>query len=514
MRPEPNAALVGGMSATTSTLVAAQPAREAVARAARSAASAVAWQPRRPSWRRRLALALLVTDAAAITTSLVVAYLVRFGATEWSAGARLPYGWVGVLLGLAWVLTLARSRDVRAAGIGLLEYQRVIGTTVLTFGALAIVAFLARLDIARGYLAVALPVGLVLLVLGRWAWRLALQRLRRADRCLTGAIVAGPAAEVARVAEQLRANLRAGYRPIAVSCSDAEPLPEHDAAAHLPAVPFAELVDVARRSRTRAVIIAGELPGGRERVRELGWSLEDARIELILVSQLTDVAAPRVHLRPLDGLPMVHVDLAQRTGVNHVVKRTFDVAGALLALTLLSPVLAAVAIAIKLDDGGPVVFRQVRVCQHGGRFTMYKFRSMVVDAEQRLGDLAQANEGAGGVLFKVRADPRITRVGGLLRRGSLDELPQLWNVLRGDMSLVGPRPPLPREVELYERPAERRLLTKPGVTGLWQVSGRSRLTWEESVRLDLYYVENWSLALDLLVLARTFRAVVKRDGAY
>jgi exopolysaccharide biosynthesis polyprenyl glycosylphosphotransferase len=278
-------------------------------------------------------------------------------------------------------------------------------------------------------------------------------------------------------------------------------------------IPLDELARVSKDRRARAVIIAGSLPGGNDAIRRLGWELENAQVELILMSRLTDVAGPRIHMRPINGLPMVHVDLPQYSGYSHAVKRIFDVSIVSVALLLLAPVFAITAAIVRLDSPGPVIFRQERVGAHGTRFTMLKFRSMVVDAEDRLEQLRAQDEG-NGVLFKMKDDPRVTRAGRVLRAYSLDELPQLWNVLRGDMSLVGPRPPLPREVELYEGHVSRRLLTRPGITGLWQVNGRSNLSWEDSVRLDLYYVENWSLTGDLVVLAKTLKAVFHSDGAY
>ncbi|UXZ58283.1 sugar transferase [Curtobacterium sp. Arg-1] len=218
-----------------------------------------------------------------------------------------------------------------------------------------------------------------------------------------------------------------------------------------------------------------------------------------------------MHERPVDGLPLMHVetpDYRRRMG-----KRALDVVGAVLGLALLSPVLAAVALAVRADDGGPVFFRQVRVGRGGAEFPILKFRTMCVDAEARMAALQSENQGAGP-LFKMQDDPRVTRVGAFLRRTSLDELPQLWNVLTGSMSLVGPRPALPREVALYEDFADRRLLVTPGITGLWQVSGRSDLDWAEGVRLDLHYVENWSFLHDLVILARTVPSVLRSRGAY
>ena len=218
-------------------------------------------------------------------------------------------------------------------------------------------------------------------------------------------------------------------------------------------------------------------------------------------------------MRPVEGLPMLHVDLPQYAGVNHTIKRGIDLALASFAFLLLSPVLGLVALAVRLESPGPVLFRQERIGVAGERFTMFKFRSMVVDAEARLAAIAATNQGAGP-LFKLKDDPRITRAGAFIRRYSIDELPQLLNVLNGTMSLIGPRPPLPREVAANEGRVNRRLLIKPGITGLWQVSGRSNLSWEESVKLDLYYVENWSITTDFVILAKTVRAVLKKDGAY
>jgi exopolysaccharide biosynthesis polyprenyl glycosylphosphotransferase len=315
---------------------------------------------------------------------------------------------------------------------------------------------------------------------------------------------------------ELRSNLAVGYRAVAVALTDAEDRSSrelHELLSDLPTIDLDDLAHAVRSSSARAVMIAGDLPGGRDQIRDIGWMLEDLKTELILVSRLTDVAGPRIQLRPVVGLPMVHVELPQYSGFTHGVKRAFDIVVAGVLLVLLSPVFAAVALAIRLEGGGPVLFRQTRVGVRGTWFTMLKFRSMVVNADERLSELKDQNEG-DGVLFKMRNDPRVTRVGRFLRRSSLDELPQLLNVLGGSMSLVGPRPPLPAEVELYEDRVARRLLIKPGITGLWQVRGRSNLSWEESVKLDLYYVENWSIVGDLVILALTARAVLAREGAY
>jgi exopolysaccharide biosynthesis polyprenyl glycosylphosphotransferase len=276
------------------------------------------------------------------------------------------------------------------------------------------------------------------------------------------------------------------------------------------------LCDVAAAVRrfgadTVAVLACPEMDGGR--LRELAWELEKTGTDLFVAPTLLDVAGPRTTIRPVAGLPLLHVDHPELAGTRQAVKSVFDKTCAAVALLVLAPLFAVIAISIRLADHGPVLFRQTRIGKNGQGFTVYKFRTMVPDAEQRKSDLATFNE-ATGVLFKIRRDPRVTRTGACLRRWSLDELPQLINVLIGDMSLVGPRPALPAEVAGYSGHMRRRLVVKPGMTGLWQVSGRSDVSWEEAERLDVHYVENWSLALDLQVLWKTGSAVIRGSGAY
>jgi exopolysaccharide biosynthesis polyprenyl glycosylphosphotransferase len=263
------------------------------------------------------------------------------------------------------------------------------------------------------------------------------------------------------------------------------------------------------------IVIASNDELSPERIRELSWSLEPGRQHLVVAPSLTDIGGPRIHTRPVAGLPLIHVETPRYEGTKLFAKRTFDIIASTLILILASPLLLAIAMTIRLSTPGPVLFRQERVGINGRTFPMLKFRTMVTDAEARLLDLQQQSRDAGNsVLFKMKDDPRVTPVGRFLRRYSLDELMQLVNVLNGTMSLVGPRPPLAREVEAYETKVHRRFLVKPGITGLWQVSGRSNLSWEDSVRLDLYYVENWSIMGDLVILWRTAKAVLAREGAY
>jgi exopolysaccharide biosynthesis polyprenyl glycosylphosphotransferase len=262
---------------------------------------------------------------------------------------------------------------------------------------------------------------------------------------------------------------------------------------------------------TVAVTACPEMNGVR--LRGLAWELEKTGTDLCVSPALLDVAGPRTTIRPTAGLTLLHVDHPQLTGIRLVIKDLFDRCAAAAALVMLAPVMALLTIAIRLHDGGPALFTQVRIGKDGREFRIYKFRTMVVDAEKQQAELLTIND-SDGVLFKLRKDPRVTAVGAYLRRWSMDELPQLFNVFLGDMSLVGPRPAVPDEVAKYAEHVRRRLVVKPGLTGLWQVNGRSDLSWDESVRLDLRYAENWSFALDLQILWKTISALVKGAGAY
>ena len=467
--------------------------------------------------RAPLGAVLVVLDLLLLVVAFVLAHVARFpwelpvvrpaeGLLEFTVAPVIVVLW-SVLLGVF------RSRDLRIVGFGNEEYRRVLTSSLVAGAVVAVVAYAAGVDLARGYVAIAFPVGLGLVASGRKAARTVLAHRRCRGVGLAEVLVVGDAADVQYVGRRLVATPAAGYRVVG-ALTDCLPvgavvdLGNDD----VPVVGgIDDVLDVARRTGVAAVVLAGALPGGHQRVRRLGWQLEAHGIELVVSSPLADIASARVHERPVDGLPMMHVempDYARRPG-----KRAFDLVGAGLGLVLLAPVLGVIALAIRLDDGGPVLFRQTRVGRGGAHFSICKFRTMCVDAELRLAALRAEHDGTGP-LFKLHDDPRVTRVGRFLRRTSLDELPQLWNVLVGEMSLVGPRPGLPSEVELYRDFDDRRLLVTPGITGLWQVSGRSDLDWAEGVRLDQYYVENWSFLHDIVILARTVPSVLRSRGAY
>jgi exopolysaccharide biosynthesis polyprenyl glycosylphosphotransferase len=273
-----------------------------------------------------------------------------------------------------------------------------------------------------------------------------------------------------------------------------------------------EVVGLVREVGADTVAVCGSASTEPGELRRLAWQLEGTGVDLVVAPQLTDIAGPRVHIRPVEGLPLLYVEEPTLSGVAWLIKNLLDRVVAAVGLLILAPVFLAVALAIRLGDKGPVFFRQMRVGREGKTFRVWKFRTMYVDAEERLAALVDQNE-SDGLLFKIKNDPRVTPVGRFLRASSLDELPQLINVLLGEMSLVGPRP-LPAEDGDFLGDVRRRLLVRPGMTGLWQVSGRSDLSWDDAVRLDLYYVDNWSLTFDLTILWRTIGVVLRTKGAY
>ncbi|MBQ0896896.1 sugar transferase [Micromonospora sp. U56] len=459
---------------------------------------------------------LVVLDTAVLSLAVLVGYAARFGDRA-PVGSEIPYVLVAPGLVLAWLLSLRMLRcyDDRVLGYGADEYRRVSAASLRLAGGIAIVGYIAAADVSRGFLGISFAVGTVALEVNRFAARKRLHRARyRGAGWSRRVLVVGDTAHVLELVHTLRREPYAGYQVVGACIPDALLAPVPQRLSDVPVVGSLRGVPEAAAAigaDTVAVTASGELTAAR--LRRLGWQLEGTGIDLVVAPALTDVAGPRIHTRPVAGLPLIHVEAPEFRGARKLVKEFVDRAAAALAVLLLLPLGAAVALAIRLDSRGPVLFRQTRVGRGGREFGVLKFRTMVVNADALLDELAVRNE-TDGLMFKMRDDPRVTRVGRLLRKWSLDELPQLVNVLLGQMSLVGPRPPLPSEVARYDGDVARRLLVKPGMTGLWQVSGRSDLSWEDGIRLDLYYVENWSLAADLTILWKTFGAVLRGRGAY
>ncbi|MFI0356760.1 sugar transferase [Actinomadura sp. 9N407] len=456
-------------------------------------------------------MAITVDFCCAVTAALA-GFVFRFG--EESLAFR-PDAVLAVGLPLLWVgwAAAAGAYDARFFGIGSDEYRRILNAGISMTAAVAIASYATKAEVARGYVVITLPLLTVLTLAARYRLRKHLHRRRVGGHCLRRVVAAG---HREAVEELIREFARAPYHGmrIVAACLPADEGTEE----LLHGVPVRgrldEIAEVVRHTgaETVAVLACPELAGVE--LRRLAWQLEKAETELLVASALLDIAGPRTTIRPVAGLPLLHVDHPELAGTRRVFKGMFDRAVAAAALFLLGPLWGVMALLIRVDDPGPALYAQDRVGRGGHRFRMLKFRTMVVGADRRRDDMAAAPGARNGVLFKLRDDPRVTRLGGRLRRFSLDELPQLVNVLRGEMSLVGPRPPLPDEVDRYGEDVYRRLAVKPGMTGLWQVSGRSDLSWDESVRLDLRYIENWSLALDTQILWKTLAAVVRGQGAY
>jgi len=458
-------------------------------------------------------LTLVVSDTLAILAAAAIALLGRdmlliFDPAPHLLGSTFPIATLFVSL---WLTMLAGvgAYQIEKVGVGSAEFNAVLLGTFFAAGALGVTAYLTAYDLSRGFYVLLFLVGLPLLLIERFYTRRLIRVFRNKGMLCAPVILVGDHQHVDEIAAVLRRATFLGYRVAGVLSPIAE---DELTPSGLPVLgSLDDILPALRATSAQAVIFTdGALPSASA-FNRLARQLEDQDAQLVVVPGLTDVSAARMNLRPVGGLPLVYVESPRALLAMRWSKRLFDVVGAAAALLLAAPVMAVIALAIRIEDRGPVVFKQVRVGLKGQTFNFYKFRSMAVDAEQRL---PQLQSELSGVLFKIKSDPRVTRVGRLIRRLSLDELPQLLNVLQGQMSLVGPRPALPREVAQYHQDVHRRLDVRPGLTGLWQVSGRSDLSWDDTVRLDLYYVDNWSLLQDLMILTRTVGAVLNSRGAY
>jgi len=460
----------------------------------------------RPRWQRRYSMFLLTADVFAAVGGLLLAVLIDLDKTVGPAW-WMTFVWPALVV-LANGTT--RSYEPRFWGAGNEEFRRVFdaGVRLLAVGGLITLAW--HLHGLRTFIILGIPLTVALGLGGRYGLRQLLLALRRRNVAQHRVILVGRERSVAEFTARVRSEPACGLRIVGACVDNARGTTVGDVPVVGDSTTIQDAVD-ATGADTVAVTSFNEL--SQEDVRKLSWELEHTRATLMVAPRLTDVSGPRLTVRPVAGVPMLNIEPPEFRGARRVIKGAFDRVAAAILVFLLLPALITIALAIRLTSRGPALFRQERIGRHGRNFTMFKFRTMVVDAEERLNELVALNEGSG-LLFKIRRDPRVTSVGRWLRRLSLDELPQLFNVLTGDMSLVGPRPPLASEVSGYEDEVYRRLLVKPGLTGLWQVSGRSDIAWAEAVRLDLFYVENWSLTLDLAILWRTLNAVVRARGAY
>jgi exopolysaccharide biosynthesis polyprenyl glycosylphosphotransferase len=479
-----------------------------VAGAQMAQARAIARHP--ATWTNAYLRRAVLADGACALSAGVLAFEIRSYGRYHLSAVYLAFTFT---LPLLWcvVIKLAGGYDERFIGVGSDEFRKILNAAVGLTATVAIASYAIKFNFARGYVLIALPCVTVFDLGVRYHMRKRLHKLRSRGACMRRVVAVGHAPAVADLITELRRGTYHGLSVVGACLAGGTMLSE------IAGVPvFGGLGNVTSavgrfEADTVAVLACPEMNGIR--LRELAWDLEKTGTDMCVAAALLDVAGPRTTIRPVAGLPLLHVDHPELAGAKRVLKAVFDKVLAATALILMAPLFVVIALVIKFTDGGPAFFRQTRVGKDGHTFPVCKFRTMVVDAEQRKAALAAQNQ-AAGALFKMRRDPRVTKAGAWLRRTSLDELPQLFNVLLGDMSLVGPRPALPAEAAAYGDHMRRRLVVKPGITGLWQVNGRSDLPWDEAVRLDLRYVENWSFALDLQILWKTWSAVVKGSGAY
>ncbi|MFJ4370812.1 sugar transferase [Streptomyces chartreusis] len=464
-------------------------------------------------WEQRYRRSVIISDTVA--TAFVVAAIGNFFGARDAANWHEKWGILAFCTELLVLGALAVSRSWSPAvlGQGAEEFRRLgrsmfTATVVLALGGIALTSRNIKL-----WIFVAIPAIALVTMTTRYLLRLSLHKQRKEGRCLRPVLAAGSPATVRDLITRTRKFPHLGWRVDGVCTTDGRGI-DGDQLDGVPVV--GRLTDVAKHVEHdgyRVVAVTPDPHWTPDRLQRLAWNLEGSDAEMVVAPVLMEVAGPRLHVDAVLGIPLLRVSMPTFTGGRRAIKVVVDRVGAAFLLLLFAPLMALVGLLVVADSRGGVFYRQRRVGKGGREFTILKFRTMVVGAHKARAELADRNEGAG-LLFKLRRDPRVTRVGAVLRRYSLDELPQLFNVLTGSMSLVGPRPPLPEESAAYGPDIRRRLLVKPGLTGLWQISGRSDLPWEEAVRLDLRYVEDWSLALDTVILWKTLRAVLYGQGAY
>jgi exopolysaccharide biosynthesis polyprenyl glycosylphosphotransferase len=467
-------------------------------------------------WEIAYARRLFITDFIIICGAVFLSQLryipsgTNLELKSFSPWVVISYDWISIVIICIWLLSLQLfgTRERRTAGAGNKEYRRVFQGTLASFAIVAISGYLFQAELSRIYTVVLFVSGLITLTISRWLWRKWLTSQRKQKKYIESAMLVGSGQSVQEIEQELLNHPEAGLQVVGKIVLDNDSMGKTTSTKKARALASEILNKLQASSASHLVICSSDVLSPAV-VKELSWELDPLNHELIVAPSIIGVGGPRIHSRPLAGLPLLYIETPDFEGNGPISKRALDVVLSGLLIILLSPIFLVVAIAIKATSPGPIFYRQERVGLDGRLFGMIKFRSMKVNADDQLAALLEA-EGKGDTpFFKVDNDPRVTSIGKFLRKYSIDELPQLFNVFVGDMSLVGPRPQRPAEVELYDHVAARRLLVKPGMTGLWQVSGRSMLSWEESIRLDLYYVENWSLSADFLILARTAKAVLK-----
>lgn len=462
-----------------------------------------------------VALLALSVDVAVVSASGALAVYGRESTRLFDSEVeiRSTLGIVGPLALVGWValIYLVGAYRNEVFGTGAEEYKRIATATIYASALLGIGCYLTKFSLSRGFFVLLFAVGLPALLSARFVLRRALHSARRHGALAQTVLISGSPSHVDEIANVLRREPYLGYR--IVGALTPATFVDEETPGGVPVLGNVDDVALAITEDVDVVFFAGGAHTSASDMRRTVWALEHHHVQIVVAPSVTDISSERIKLRPVGGLPLVLIEPPTWHDASRLGKRTFDVIGSLIILLFTSPLMLAAAAWVKLHDRGPIFFQHQRVGRDGRTFGCLKFRSMVLDADAQIAKL-QAENGKNALFFKLKHDPRITRPGRFLRRFSVDELPQLFNVLRGDMSLVGPRPQVQAEVRLYDDAMKRRLHVRPGLTGLWQVSGRSDLSAEEAIRLDLYYVDNWSMLQDLAILARTFGAVIGSRGAY
>lgn len=451
----------------------------------------------------------VIFDFLAVVVAAITGFILRW-AIPYSVELNDPtYVSFVVVVVAAWmaVLVLRGAYDTRILGVGSEEFKRVVGATAMVFAAIALVAFAFKLELSRGFVLITFVVGIVLLLVVRWSLRAWLRHERRYGHFLHRTVVIGRGDAMTEIVDLLDRDPVAGFAVVDVIDELTQDASEDQLDAWLD-----EVMTRIALEDADTVAVAGSPALGPRVIQRLAWRLEGPRVDLLVAPTVGDVAGPRVTMRMAADLPLLHLDEPHLTGPKRAIKRSLDVVfGAVLFLVFL-PFMVVAAVGVKLTSKGPMLYFQERVGRGGQIIRIAKFRTMYVGSDQIRDQVIGAPDES--ITERYRQDPRITPFGRFLRRWSIDEMPQVVAVIAGSMSLVGPRPVLVDEMPLLGDADHRRHLTKPGLTGLWQVSGRKTTDWDERMRLDLEYIENWSPALDLVIVAKTVKAVVVGDGAY
>lgn len=471
---------------------------------------------------------LLLSDCALIALAFGSAYVFRFGLTEnfflispiseRAFFASYFFGLLFTAIVLLIFLNILGTRNSRITGVGPEEYSLVAQANLLSFALVIIITFTTNAGFSRTLLFSAFFFSTFGMIFSRWLMRRGLRNRRKLRKNLTPAILVGKFESIQNSIADFQYRYEAGFKIVGALYTDNGLLSQQKIESsfniHLEKFNIKKFRDFLNYTEALNVFIVDLHQLDDQMIQDISWELNPEVESLIISPQMLSLTGPRIHARPVAGLPFIYVEVPSFHGFQRALKRAVDIIGSICFILLFSPIIVIVSILIFVDSPGAIFFTQERVGLQGSIFKMIKFRTMVNDAEILLADLEIQNDMTHSPLFKLREDPRVTKVGKHLRRYSVDELPQLLNVLWGQMSLVGPRPPLQSEVNKYEEKVLRKFLVKPGMTGLWQISGRSNLSWEDSVKLDLYYVENWSVLTDLIILARTAKAVFMKNGAY